>query len=201
MVNYYLAWDARHEGNSEAATKYAKLSATSKSTAVFPNRLEDCAVLEEALQSDPADPQAKYELGNFLFAHERYEEAAKRWGQAIAEGFEDAVIFRNLGEFEWKVAHDLPKAADDYRRAIALQPNEYRLYADLDQILEENGDTSARGELFEKAPEQVLDHDSVRAQHVIFLMEKKQYKAALEELHATISSSHGRAGFHFTIFL
>lgn len=182
MVNYYLASDARHEGNLETATKYAKVSATSKSTAVFPNRLEDCAVLEEALQSDPADPQAKYELGNFLFAHERYQEAANLWCRAITEGFEDAVIFRNMGEYEWKVAHDLSKAADNYRRAIALQPNGYRLYTDLDQILEEMDDMSARSELFAKASGQVLDHDIVRAQLVIFLMEKKQYKAALEEL-------------------
>ena len=182
MVNYYLASDARHEGTVEAATKYAGLSASSKTTAVFPNRLEDYAVLEEALQSDPADPQAKYELGNFLFAHERYEEAANLWSEAITEGFEDSVVFRNMGEFEWHVAHDLSKASDDYRRAIALQPNQYRLYADLDQILEEADDTSARGDLFEKAPEQVLDHDSVRAQRVILLMEKKQYRDALKEL-------------------
>jgi tetratricopeptide (TPR) repeat protein len=182
LANYYLASDARHEANSEAAAQYAEFSATSKATAVFPNRLEDYAVLQEALQTNSADPQAKYELGNFLFAHERYQEAADLWDKAIAEDFKDSVIFRNMGEYEWHVAHDLSKAASDYSRAIALKPSGYRLYADLDQILEEEDDMNARSELFERAPERVLDHDTVRARHVILLMEKKQYKDALEEL-------------------
>ncbi len=182
MVNYYLASDARHEGNAQAAALDEASPAASKTVAVFPNRLEDCAVLQEALQSSPTDPQAKYELGNFLFAHERYQEAASLWSKSIEEGFVDPVILRNMGQFERYVEHDLPKAAEFYTRAIALSPAEFRLYADLDEIYEAENDMTARSELFQKAPVQVLDHDTVRARHIIFLMEMKKDKDALREL-------------------
>ncbi|MGC2160312.1 MAG: DUF5107 domain-containing protein [Silvibacterium sp.] len=182
LVNYYLASDARQEGNPQAAERYAGYAAASGTVAVFPNRLEDSSILQEALQSNPTDPQAKYELGNFLFAHERYEEAASLWSKAISEGFNNSVILRNRAVFEWHVTHELSKAAEDYGRAISLDPTEYRLYSDLDEIYEEEDDMNARNELFQKAPTRVLDHDSVRARHVIFLMEKKQYKDALAEL-------------------
>jgi tetratricopeptide (TPR) repeat protein len=182
LVNYYLASDARQEGNPQAAEQYSGYSAASKALGVFPNRIEDSSVLQEGLQSNPTDPQAKYELGNFLFAHDRYEEAASLWSKAISEGFNNSVILRNMAVFEWHVAHELPKAAEDYEHAISLTPTEYRLYADLDEIYEEQNNMNARGELFQKTPEQVLVHDSVRARHVIFLMEKKQFKDALAEL-------------------
>ena len=182
LVNYYLASDAREEGNPQAADRYARDAAASRTVAVFPNRLEDSSVLQEALQSNPTDPQAKYELGNFLFAHGRYTEAASLWNAAMGEGFDNSVILRNMGVFEWRVTHELSKAANDYDRALSLDPTEYRLYSDLDEIYDEENNMSARNELFLKAPERVLDHDSVRARHILFLMEKKQYEKALAEL-------------------
>lgn len=182
MVNYYLASDARQEGNPHAADRYARYAAASGTVAAFPNRLEDSSVLQEALQANPTDSQAKYELGNFLFAHGRYADAASLWSTAITQGFENSVILRNMGVFEWRVTHELSKAAKDYNRAISRDPTEYRLYSDLDEIYEEENNVSARNELFENAPERVLDHDSVRARHIIFLIEQKQYKNALAEL-------------------
>jgi len=182
LMNYYLASDARQEGHAQVAAQLAGYAAAASSTAVFPNRLEDAAVLQEALQSDPSDPQAKYELGNFLFAHERFEEAASLWRKAIAEGFNNSVILRNMGEFERHITPELTKAAEDYRRAISLRPTDYRLYSDLDEIYEEENDMAARKELFEKAPQPVRDHDTVRARHIIFLMETDRYEEALKEL-------------------
>jgi tetratricopeptide (TPR) repeat protein len=149
------------------------------------------------LQSNPTDPQAQYEVGNFLFAHGRYDEAASLWGKAIKEGFEDAALFRNRGEFEWRVALSLPDAAEDYRRALSLQPNEYRLYADLDEIYEEESNMRARSELFEKAPQRVLSHDTVRARHILFLIEQRRFDDALAELaNHTFKPWEGGVSFH-----
>ena len=182
MVNYYLASDARQEGDAQAADQYARQAASSKAVAVFPNRLEDESVLLEALEATPVDAQAKYELGNFLFAHDRYEEAAGLWKKAMDEGFNNAVIARNVGLCDWHIKHDLAEAGEEYARAIALSPGEYRLYSDLDEIYEQEDNISARDELFQQAPRPVLDHDSVRARYVLFLTETKRYKEALAEL-------------------
>lgn len=182
MVSYYLASDARHEGDISKAERYAQEAAASRSVAEFPNRLEDYSILLDALQSNPEDAQAKYEMGNFLFAHGRYDEAAGMWREATSAGFNNSVVLRNLGVYEWHVKHDLTKAAEDYAHAIQLSPNEYRLYPELDEIYEEQGNVSARAELFRNAPADVLDHDTVQARHIIFLIEQKQYNDALTAL-------------------
>jgi len=182
MVSYYLASDARHEGNTSEAARYAREAAAARTAAVFPNRLEDVSILRETLQLHPDDPQAKYAMGNFLFAHSRYDEAASLWREAMGAGFNNSVLLRNLGVYEWHVKHNLPKAAEEYTRAIQLSPHEYRLYPDLDEIYEQEDNVSARAELFRTAPSDVLAHDTVQARSIVFLMEQKRYDDALAAL-------------------
>jgi tetratricopeptide (TPR) repeat protein len=89
------------------------------------------------------------------------------------------VLLRNLGVYEWHVKENLASATSDYTRAIALSPNDYRLYEDLDEIYEEAGNTDARAKLFRNAPAGVLDRDTVRARHALFFIEQLQPDPAL----------------------
>lgn len=182
MVSYYLASDAHHEGDASRAEHYAQEAATSRSVAVFPNRLEDYSILVDALKADPGDAQAKYEVGTFLFAHDRYDEAATLWREAVSAGFNNSVLLRNLGLYDWQVKHDVQKAAEDYAGAIQLSPHEYRLYPDLDEIYEQEDKVAAREELFQNAPSDVLAQDTVQARRVVLLMEQQQYSDALTTL-------------------
>lgn len=148
----------------------------------FPNRVSDALVLTQATARDPKDACAQYALGNFLFAHGRYHDAAALWSKALNEGFENPVLLRNLGVYAWRVKEDLPKAADYYARAIYLHPAGYRLYPELDEIYAQQGDASARAKLFAAAPAQVMNHDIVRARYVLFLIEQSKFDQALSEL-------------------
>jgi tetratricopeptide (TPR) repeat protein len=179
MVDYYLASNARRLGHDQQADEYARKAAASTVTSTFPNRLEDVSVLREALQHNSADAQAQYSLGNFLFARNRYEEAAALWEKAQGEGFNNAVVLRNLGVYQWRVKHNLASAADYYSKAIQLNPADYRLYPDLDEIYTQQGDTASRTVLFQNAPPAVLDQDTVRARHALFFIEQRQYDQAL----------------------
>ena len=136
-------------------------------------------MLTEAVHQTPQDAHAKYALGNFLFAHSRYEEAAALWSAALAQNFENPVLLRNLGVYQWHVKNDLASAATYYSRAIALSPKDYRLYTDLDEIYEEAGDAAARAKLFRDAPADVLDRDTVRARHALSFIEQLQPDPAL----------------------
>ena len=51
---------------------------------VFPSRLWEVIALNQALEQDPQDDKAKYYLGNFLYAHQRFAEAIQLWEQALA---------------------------------------------------------------------------------------------------------------------
>ena len=89
MINYYLASNARQQGHDQQADEYAKKAAASTVTGTFPNRLEDVAVLREALQHNPSDAQAQYSLGNFLFAKDQYDDAAALWEQSTRRGIQE----------------------------------------------------------------------------------------------------------------
>jgi tetratricopeptide (TPR) repeat protein len=174
MVYYYLAANSRQQGDLEHASHFAAKAASLPVAEVFPNTITDAAVLTEAVRQNPQDQHARYALGNFLFAHARYDEAAALWSEALAQKFENPVLLRNLGVYQWHVKDDLAGAARYYARAIQLSPKDYRLYADIDEIYEEQGNAVAREALFRDAPPDVLDRDTVRARHALFFIE--QYK-------------------------
>ncbi|MGB6131621.1 MAG: DUF5107 domain-containing protein [Acidobacteriaceae bacterium] len=182
MIDFYLASNAWHEGNPSQAETCSREAAESPATGSFPNRLTDVSVLREVLEHDPANPQAEYALGNFLFAHGRYEEAATLWQKSVEGGFHNSVILRNLGLYQWQVAHDPAKAATYYTEAIRLSPDQYRLYPDLDEIYEQEGNTAAREDLFRNAPAAVLNQDTVRAQRAVLMIEEGDYDQALSSL-------------------
>ena len=179
VIDYYLASNARQLGHEQQADAYAQKAAAATVTDTFPNRLEDVAVLREALQHNPSDAQAQYSLGNFLFAKDQYDEAATLWEKALGEGFKNAVLLRNLGVYQWNVKHDLSSAATYYSQAVQMSPNDYRLYPDLDEIYTEQGDTSARTALFQNAPPAVLDQDTVRARRALLFLEQGKYDDAM----------------------
>jgi len=182
MIRFYLASNAWHEGNPGQAEVYVREAALSPATDSFPDRLTDLSVLREVLQHDPGNAQAGYALGNFLFAHGRYDEAADLWQSAVNGGFRNSVILRNLGLYQWQVKHDLAKAASYYSEAIRFSQSQYRLYTDLDEIYEQEGNTAARKDLFRNAPPAVLGRDTVRARGAVLLVEQGEYDQALSSL-------------------
>jgi tetratricopeptide (TPR) repeat protein len=182
LIYYYLAADER-----DAILKYQASAAAAKAMkanveAVFPNRPEDARVLREALAHNPSDAHAKYYMGNFLFAHSRYAEAADLWKQAAGDGFHYAVLYRNLGVYALRVQNDPASAAEYYASAIKQSPQDFRLYVDLDEIYTQLGKTSDREKLFASAPAEVLGHDAVRARRLLLNVEERRYVEALDAL-------------------
>ena len=182
LVYYYLASNARHQRQLARADQFAAQAAVASYERVFPSRLSDVAVLREACQSYPGDAHAPYYLGNFLFAHRRYEEAAQLWRRALDAGFEYSVLQRNLGLYAWRIKKDLGDAAGHYERAIQLAPDDDQLYLDLDQIYFQSGHQAPRQTLFARAPAVVRDRDALRVRHARLLVQQRQYDQAIETL-------------------
>jgi tetratricopeptide (TPR) repeat protein len=181
MVYFYLASNARHQGLASRAEEYAVKAHAMSYTGIFPNRLQDVSVLQEAIAVNPADALAKYLLGNFLFQYGRYAEAAALWRSAEGAGFHDAVLYRNLGIDAWRVNHNLDEGAAWFRKAVDRAPEDYRLYVDLDDIYAQQGtgQIEERERLFANAPADVLDHDSSRLRFALLLIEEGQFDKAL----------------------
>jgi tetratricopeptide (TPR) repeat protein len=182
IIYYYLASSARHRGREEESLDYATKARAARIEKIFINRNTDAEVLQEALLAGPNDAHAQYLLGGYMFQHRRYEEADRLWMQAKASGLEYSVLDRNLGVSAWKVRKNLDEARSFYERAVQLDPQDYRLYVDLDEIDAQLGATEARARLFEGAPSGVLDHDAARIRYIGFLVNRGQYDRALSLL-------------------
>ncbi|HEX6773912.1 MAG TPA: DUF5107 domain-containing protein [Acidobacteriaceae bacterium] len=179
LLYYYLASNSREQHEPRRAAEFAAKATSLRIDQVFPNTLTDAAILTDALKQNTGDAHAAYALGNFLFAHARYDEAAALWSTALQHHFESAVLQRNLGVYQWHVKHHLDEAVGHYSRAIQISPTDYRLYDDLDNIYEQQGSTAAREKLFAQAPAAILDRDTIRARHALFFLEQIQPDQAL----------------------
>ncbi|MHB8654863.1 MAG: DUF5107 domain-containing protein [Terriglobia bacterium] len=182
MVDYSLAANAREEADAGRARDLETKAAAAATGKVFPQRLADALVLQSALAHNPQDAHAHYFLGTFLFAHDRYEDAAKEWLQSKKLGWDDPVLERNLGVYAWRVKKNLPQAAAYYEKSIQLAPGNYRLYPELDEIYMQMGDQAGREKLYAAAPPEVLARDPVRAQHALFLVEQHRFDQAAKLL-------------------
>jgi tetratricopeptide (TPR) repeat protein len=179
LIYYYLASDAWVEGDSKAGDAFAAKGAAASCEKVFPHRLQDARALADVIAHGRPDPAAQYELGNFVFAHGRYNDAERLWLQALGGGLDLSVLERNLGVYAWRVRKNLREAADYYAKAIQLAPDDYRLYLDLDDIDTHMGDVEQRAKLFAAAPASVLDRDTVRLRRARLAVDQKQYQKAL----------------------
>ncbi|HEX5412646.1 MAG TPA: DUF5107 domain-containing protein [Terriglobia bacterium] len=186
LIYYYLAANAWDEGNAHQASADAIAAEKASVEAVFPNRPEDAQILREVLAHTSVNAHAKYFLGNFLFAHSHYAEAANLWKQAEGEGVHYAVLYRNLGVYALRVEDDPAGAAAYYASAIKQSPSDFRLYVDLDEIYTQLGKTSDREKLFAGAPPEVLGHDAVRARRLVLNVEERRYDQALDALEGHI---------------
>jgi len=182
LTYYYLASNAFDEGNDAEGTRFYQQAARAPYQYVFPSGITDAQVLAEVIKRNPDDAHAKYFLGNFYFAHSRYDMAASLWREAQRERFRYSVLERNLGVYEQEVKHDLPKAAAFYETAIRLAPDEYRLYASLDDVYMAEGDTVHREKMFQNAPPRVLKHDRVAIRLARLYVQEKRFENALSVL-------------------
>jgi tetratricopeptide (TPR) repeat protein len=80
MVYYLGAYLYQVVGQLDNAEQWREKARQCDPDRVFPSRLWEIIALEHALDQDQNDDKAKYFLGNFLYAHQRYDEAIELGG-------------------------------------------------------------------------------------------------------------------------
>ena len=99
----------------------------------FPSRLQEVLALQFTLEKDSQDAKAKYFLGNFFYAHERFDEAIQLWAGPWM-GWTYDVLFRNLGVGAWQRQNNPSEAITWFERALVLDPHNQDLYLHLDEL-------------------------------------------------------------------
>jgi len=134
LVHYYLAWLLGRVGDSKAAAAECRRAEQACPAYCFPARLEDIAVLEEAMRLNPSDARAPYYLGNLYYDRRRYEEAMHLWEQAARLEPSFSIVWRNLGIGYFNVGLQPAKARAAYDRAFRANPADARLLYERDQL-------------------------------------------------------------------
>ena len=75
LVRYYAGWVHQQNGDLAAADTAFQAAASMSPDYCFPQQIEAVLALEAAMQRNPSDARAPYYLGNFWYAHRRYDEA------------------------------------------------------------------------------------------------------------------------------
>ena len=117
---------------------------------VFPSRPWEIIALQNAVNLYPGDFQAKYFLGNFYYARQRYDEAIQLWEQAHSGLDSFDVIHRNLGLAYWQQEKDQEKAIQFFKRGLDINSKNQDLYLHLDELYKEIGDNTQRSDLLNK---------------------------------------------------
>lgn len=162
-----LGQNTKHE---KEIKRYLESARTVKNWSyVFPNCIEDFAILKTALINQPNDYCARYALGNLLTSRYRYEEAIEQFRQALSDAEKDihagkeinrhviSVTHRNLAFLLWKTRNRIDEAIKHYKKAIEYGGNHHQCYLELAQLYAEKKDTSLAIKILESGLRKVID--------------------------------------------
>ena len=149
---------------------------------VFPSRLEEVQALWYALEQNPQDHKAHYYLGNFLYAHQRYEEAVQEWTDSLPGLGSFGVVYRNLGWAAWKRQGNITLAIDLFERALGINPNNQDLYIHLDELYTALNKGEKREQLLQKMESLTAPREDVRKRTIQVKVELGRYVEALHQM-------------------
>lgn len=125
MVHYYLY---KYTGDASELEKAENAS----SLYCFPNRLEDIAVLKNAI--DNGGKYAAYYLGCLYYDRGRWQDAEKLW-ESVAEKITLPTVHRNLALAYYNKEGDPKKAKKEMEKAFSMDESDARVFYEYDQLL------------------------------------------------------------------
>ncbi|MFB0534024.1 MAG: DUF5107 domain-containing protein [Anaerolineae bacterium] len=180
---YYLAGElCQRLGKHDEATAWLGKGAEADPDLVFPNRLEEIRVLTRVVEENPRDHRAKYYLGNFLYAHQRFEEAIELWEEAAVGLDSFDLVHRNLGLAYWQRQGDLKRATALFEKALQINPQNQDLYLHLDDLYVAQGLTDKREALLGKIQALTDLRDDLHKWAVVMLVDLGRYEQAIQML-------------------
>jgi tetratricopeptide (TPR) repeat protein len=182
MVYYLGAYLYQRLGMPDKADQWRQKGQQGDPQRVFPSRLWEIIALQDALDQDPPDCKARYYLGNFLYAHERYEDAIQLWERAQAGLATFDVIHRNLGLAYWQQKDDPAHAIELLEKAVSLNPNNQDLYIHLDDLYRQMDWGQKRAELLNSMLALDPIREDLRKRTLTMMVDLGDYEAALKIL-------------------
>lgn len=163
-------------GDKEALLK----AETASPLYCFPNRIEDIAVLENAIKG--GSEYAKYYLGCLFYDKLRWEESVYLW-ESCADKINLPTVYRNLSLAYYNKMNDADKAKAAMEKAFNMDKSDARVFFELDSLyktlnysLKERLDNmNANAELLEK-------RDDLYTEYITLLNLNGEYENAYNRI-------------------
>ena len=180
MRSYYISSLQRRLGLLASERETRHLAARESSDFLFPSRLEDLLVLNEAIVARPSDARAHFAMGNFLYDRKRHRQAIKHWESSAKIDPMFATVHRNLGIGYFNVFASPKKALRAYSKAVAVDPKDARLCFERDQLLKRLGTApTKRLAILQKRRTLVEERDDLSVEYSALLNQVGRHQEAL----------------------
>lgn len=135
MFDYVKAYCCGKLGDSGKESELLKSAEAQDTGCCFPARLDDIAVLNNAICKNESGDNAYYYLGCLFYDRFAYEKATALWEKCIALNPKHPKAFRNLALSYFDKKGDLLSAKECMEIALANKPDDPRLILEYQQIL------------------------------------------------------------------
>jgi tetratricopeptide (TPR) repeat protein len=179
MVAYMAGYVTNLIDKNTESTSWLEKARAASPEFGFPSRLEEVLALEFALTQNQNDFHAKYFLGNFCYAHERFEEGIQLWQESLDGLASYDVLLRNLGIAFWQRKNDPVAAISYFEKALAINPNNEDLYLHLDDLYKLQGMNDKRDQLLDRVKSLVDVREDVHKRSISVMVDLGHYDAAI----------------------
>lgn len=180
---YYQGYVQDRMGRKRAAIECYNEAEAFRPDCVFPNRVEEIAILHSAIAALETAPMAHCYLGNLLYDKKQYEAAVEHWAAAVSEKQDLAMAHRNLSIACYNKEKNTEKALCAMEKACELDAGYPRLWLEYDQLLARaNRPLEERLAVMELHRKEVVQRDDLFLRWVTLLNCERKYEKALEGL-------------------
>ena len=181
IAAYMLGYFASMAGDKETAQKWYKKAQSLSPDKCFPNRIDEVNVLADAMKMNPEDFKAPYYLGNFWYAHRRYEEATVCWEKSVEINNQFPTALRNLSLAYYNKKGRKEEACRLLEKAFELDQTDSRIFMELDQLYKKMGRAHAERLTFLEAHlELVAQRDDLCIERITLYNQLGNYEKARE---------------------
>jgi len=184
MVFYYLGFFEQQRKNYEAAKYWCYKAFEQRPDKVFPNRIEDIAVLQFATEAQ-GDFKAWYYLGNYYYAKRLYDKAREAWEKSVNINPKFATALRNLGLAYYNKFDKKDEALQLFEKAFNADQSDSRILFELDQLYKKfNREPKERLEFLKNFENLVNDRDDLYIEYITLHSLTGNFEKAKELLQA-----------------
>ena len=181
MVWYHLALYASLSGDGEYAQQALTNAAAADSLYCFPNKLEDIAALQYAIQHNGRDAKAPYYLGCLWYDRRQYEDAIACWEKSVQIDCDFPTAWRNLSLAYYNKRQDPDRARRCMERAYALDETDARVLLELYQLYGKlNRSVADRFALLDAHRQIAFRRDDLYIEYCALLNDMGRYQEALD---------------------